>query len=1080
MRPLILSMENFGPFVGRTRIDFTVLDEIFLITGQTGSGKTTIFDAICFALYGTVPGSRQGHIDRLRSDYAEETQECLVSLEFSIGEKRYRVDRSPKQEKLKKRGIGVTTVEETATLWEILPGDGSMNQSESSRKSETDQRIRDLIGLSAQEFFKIVLLPQGEFAEFLRQNTTQRREVLSKLFPVDFAVRVRLLAQEKAKEAAVLARGAEHALEEIVRRVSFDTYPELHRQAEEAVKKARGESQRLEQESVRLGSLLTLEENRVGLEQRLEQVGKERAVLEAETLLIEEKESRLALSRKAQPLAHHLVLETEKRETLSAVLSELEKVRGELTLAERKHRDAETTATELPALEKELAGNREKRPALLEMAGEEKSLDRNREEMGKIDAALKEGHRKIAALKGGLEEKDRVIAERKALADQGTAINDSFDRERELKDRLMRLRQTAVEAEELGKEAAAAAARNKGLEARKTELEQRIPVLREELAEKEAAKETGERADMAVHLAAELKPGAPCPVCGSTGHPNPAAARVPVFGIRERIESLRGSLKDAERDLTARSTELESGNQELTQIQRKLDRMRESMSPLAEGFDAAADSVLREIFVAIHSSDKPLPLAAELGQLVEAKSRGLTTLAARQKEARLAGDSAAALYREREGFLTQQMNIEKEVSGLGEKYRILEKTTAEMEEKHRGLLREWNLSSAAEALIVLDRTNENLEKRIREIRETREAAGRELAAAKAREEGITANRTEAERQRREAADALKEALAASAFPDAAALEAAILDRDTETVMEASVERWKTERSRLKTQGEELERSLEENRAARAPLGTAPGEPVELRAVLEALVADRAAAEAGRDRAAADLASLERDETRLREAKDRHEALSQRAAQLQALSDDLSGKNPKKKAFDAWLLGLYLKEVAALATKRLERMSEFRYSLILNSEGESGRGLAGLDLAVFDSLTGKTRPCATLSGGESFMASISLALGLADSIQTRSGGVRLDAVFIDEGFGSLDDASLDKALIILDELREHRMVGLISHVGEMRSRIPSRIDVIKTGSGSTIRLRGFKRGERSLAVDDSLEGPLDKHYFFRVD
>ncbi|MFP3041987.1 AAA family ATPase [Treponema primitia] len=1048
MRPLILSMENFGPFVGKTLIDFTVLDEIFLITGQTGSGKTTIFDAICFALYGTVPGSRQGHIDRLRSDYAEETQECLVSLEFSIGEKRYRVDRSPKQEKLKKRGIGVTTVEETATLWEILPGDGVMNQSLSSRKSEADQRIRDLIGLSAQEFFKIVLLPQGEFAEFLRQNTTQRREVLSKLFPVDFAVRVRILAQDKAKEAAALAREAEHTLGEIVRRVSFDTYPELHKQAEEALKKAREESQKLEQESVRLGNLLTLEENRETLELRLEQVGKARAILEAETLSIEEKESRLALSRKAQPLAHHLVLETEKRETLSAVLTELEKVRGELTLAERKHRDAESAAAELPALEKELAGNREKRPALLEMTGEEKSLAHNREEMEKIDAALKEGRRKIAALKGGLEEKDRVIAERKALADQGTAINDSFDRERELKDRLMRLRQASVEAEELGKEAAAAAARNKGLEARKAELAQRVPVLREELAEKEAAKETGEQADMAAHLAAELKPGAPCPVCGSTGHPNPAAARAPVFGIRERIESLRGSLKDAERDLTARSTELESGNQELAQIQRKLDRMRESMGPLAEGFDVA-DPVLREIYAAIHSPDRPLPLAAELSRLVEAKSRGLTTLAARQKEARLAGDSAAALYREREGLLTQQMNIEKEASGLVEKYRILEKTTAEMAEKHRGLLREWNLSGAAEALTVLDRANESLEKRIREIRETREAAGRELAAAKAREEGITANRTEAERQRREAADALKEALAASAFPDAEALGAAILDRDTETVMAASVERWKTERSRLKTQGEELDRSLEENRAARAPLGTAPGEPAELRAVLEALAADRTAAEARRDRAAADLASLERDEARLREAKDRHEALSQRAAQLQALSDDLSGKNPKKKAFDAWLLGLYLKEVAALATKRLERMSEFRYSLILNSEGESGRGLAGLDLAVFDSLTGKTRPCATLSGGESFMASISLALGLADSIQTRSGGVRLDAVFIDEGFGSLDDASLDKALIILDELREHRMVGLISHVGEMRSRIPSRIDLIKTGSGSRI-------------------------------
>jgi exonuclease SbcC len=399
------------------------------------------------------------------------------------------------------------------------------------------------------------------------------------------------------------------------------------------------------------------------------------------------------------------------------------------------------------------------------------------------------------------------------------------------------------------------------------------------------------------------------------------------------------------------------------------------------------------------------------------------------------------------------METEKEASGLQEKYRGLEKITADMRDKHRGLLREWKLAGAAEALEALDKAIEDTDRRIREIRESREAAARELAAAQARAEGSAAAREEAERQYREADAALKDALAGSPFADAAALQLAILDRDTEAALDASIVQWKENWSRLKSQGGELERNLAEIRAARSALGPASGNPAELRAVLETLAGERAAAEAARDRASAELAALERDEARLREAGARHEELTERASRLRDLADDLSGKNPKKRAFDAWLLGLYHKEVAALATKRLERMSESRYSLILNSEGESGRGLAGLDLAVFDANTGKTRPCATLSGGESFMASISLALGLADSIQTRSGGIRLDAVFIDEGFGSLDEGSLDKALIILDELREHRMVGLISHVGEMRSRIPSRIDVIKTGAGSKIAVEG---------------------------
>ncbi|MDR2738657.1 MAG: AAA family ATPase [Treponema sp.] len=1040
MRPLRLTMKNFGPFFGKTVIDFTLLDDIFLITGKTGSGKTSVFDAICFALYGTVPGSRQGYINRLRSDYAGENQECLVSLEFSLGEKRYQIDRSPKQERPKKRGTGATVMEETAVLYEIIPGDSGIDapskKSLSSRKSEADQIIRERIGLSAEEFFKIVLLPQGEFAEFLRQNTSQRREVLGKLFPVDFAARIRELAWERAKEAEALAKEAEHALKEISRRIPFDTYPELHRQAEGTLKKARDNATALGQEGIRLEKILTLEESRISAELRLEQAGKEVAALESEALSVQEKESRLALSRQAQPLAHYLLFEREKQAAVLAAASEADRVRAEFALAEKKFGDTGAMAEGLPALEKELNGYREKRPGLLEIAGEEETLKHNRKELEDLRSAIEACREKIETLKKTLEEKDGLIIARKVLADQTNAITEQLERERSIKDLLVRLRQLAENAEELGAEAETMAKRARLLETEKADLEKRVPILQDELAMKEAAKLSVEKADMAARLAEGLKPGEACPVCGSREHPLPAAAPAPVFGINERIESLRGALKDAERYLTTRLTELESLNLELARTRQKLDKIRDAMIRATEGFETTVEPTLK---------------AEELGRLVEAKSRSLTALAARQQEARHAGDSAALLYREREHLLAKQMEMEKEASSLQEKYRGLEKTNADMRDKHQRLLREWKLSDATEALRILDKAIEDTGRRIREIRENRETAARKLAAARAREESSAAALGEAERQYREAAAALKEALAASPFNDAAALQAASLDRDTEAAIDASIVRWKENRSRLKSQEEELKRNLAEIRSARSVLGPVSPDLVELRSALETVARDRGAAEAARDRASAELAALERDEERLREAGARHEELAGKAARLGVLADDLAGKNPKKKSFDAWLLGLYLKEVAALATKRLERMSESRYSLILNSEGESGRGLAGLDLAVFDALTGKTRPCATLSGGESFMASISLALGLADSIQTRSGGIRLDAVFIDEGFGSLDEGSLDKALIILDELREHRMVGIISHVGEMRSRIPSRIDIIKTGSGSQIEV-----------------------------
>jgi exonuclease SbcC len=1051
MKPLKLAMENFGPFVGKTVIDFALVDDIFLIAGKTGAGKTTIFDAICFALYGKAPGSR-GVLpsETLRSDYAADNQECLVSLEFSLGSKKYRVDRSPRQERLKKKGTGATTVEEKAEFYELIPDSsvagGILKKNFGAKKSEVDRHIRERIGLSADEFFKIVLLPQGEFAKFLQQNTNQRREVLGKLFPVDFAARIQELAAGRSKEALTQAREAERSLRELSSRVSLDLFPEQRRRAEEALQRARDDALALEQEGSRLEKILGLEKNRINAELRLEQAGKEAALLDMEAPSIAAMERRLALSRQAQPLARHLFLEQGKKAAAETAAAEAARAQAERALAEKRFAGADALAAEIPALEQNLNNYREKRPGLLEIVGEEETLKLNQEGLEKLEAAIASCGGKITALQKELEEKDALIAAAAAQANQTGAINEELEKGRAAKDLLVQLRQMAVDAEEAGTQAEAVAARVRLLEAETQTLERRVPVLRDELSLKEAEKTAHERANMAAHLSEGLRPGEPCPVCGSQEHPLPAVAGAPVFGLEERIESLKGALKDAERDLTARLTEAESGKLELARIRGQADKLRDRMTGLAEGFEGLVD---------------PTFTAARIKKQLEAKSRELTALAARQKAARHAADSLMVLYREQGELKNRQGELGKEDAALREQRRGLEKRVADLQLKRQTMLRDWaagegnaaDIGAAAEALAALDRAVADLEQRVRELRDSREAAAKDAAAARARAEGSVAALEEAERQSREAAALLREALAESPFGDAAALQAALLDRNGEDALDTAILRWKESRSRLATQAEEMERNLTEIRFARSALGDAPDSPADIEAALAALAENRQAADSARDKASAELANLAQDEERFREAEKRYEELSQKAARLAALSDDLSGKgkNWTRKSFDIWLLGLYLKEVAALATKRLERMSESRYSLILNSEGESGRGLAGLDLAVFDANTGKTRPCSTLSGGESFMASISLALGLADSIQTRSGGIRLDAVFIDEGFGSLDEGTLDMAMGILDALREHRMVGLISHLGEMRSRIPSRIDVIKTRSGSRVEI-----------------------------
>ena len=212
-----------------------------------------------------------------------------------------------------------------------------------------------------------------------------------------------------------------------------------------------------------------------------------------------------------------------------------------------------------------------------------------------------------------------------------------------------------------------------------------------------------------------------------------------------------------------------------------------------------------------------------------------------------------------------------------------------------------------------------------------------------------------------------------------------------------------------------------------------------------------------DEIQARLEVLNTEKAKLEELHTQHteltKALALKTAEAQnwvALAKDLCGSNPRKLQFDTWILSAFLHEVTVFANKRLERMSEGRYRLAVSEDPGAGNAYRGLDLEIADAYTGKRRPSATLSGGETFMASISLALGLADSIQARAGGIRIDSMFIDEGFGSLDEKALENAVGILDEIRGNRMVGIISHVGELQSRIPQKIEVIKTGTGSSIR------------------------------
>ena len=1069
MRPEKLVMENFGPFSGRVELDFSRLDDIFLITGKTGAGKTTIFDALCFALYGKVPGSRGDHAARLPSDHAKDGDDCLVSLEFSLGEKRYLAERGLQRSKKKKQGDGLPLVgptsaaatppiEQTLVLCEIV---NKISTNYINKKSEADAKLRELIGLEADEFFKIVLLPQGEFAEFLRQKTSERLNVLGKLFPVEKAVRVKEMARKKAGDIEAQAKESALILRELSQKLSLETYEKTHAEASAAIEEAARQSQKLEREEMALDRILGLWLKERDAEDRLGESQRQQGELAKAEVAVNEKIAALSRSREGRPLEQFLRgFETAGRAAVAAEAALADSL-AEKDAAATAAKVAEQEGLETATLEKETQALKEKRPALADALVEEEKLKLSEDDLQKQQAAVEKISGEIDLLLKERIKSQATIESAEALACQRDSLEDQHRLSESVKGIFLEFRAYRGRMDGIEKDKVRAEVEIRETEQQAGELDKRIPVLQAELNALREEKARSDRADMAGLLSASLEPGKPCPVCGSTEHPCPAAAGASPFDMDERIDAQEASLMEAEKRRTATTAALEAKKREALKINKDIELLNTEISERRHSAfpNPPQDYPSNPEAVACLQHDAPLPAAEIIEKIIKIETAWLGGIQSRLRGSRDAADRITEQYRTQADTQNKIAEAEKQIATAKEQAKNIALRIAEVREKHRFLAGQ----SAAKALDDLDSLIEKNDRLIAQRRKDRERALLRLSGAEASWKGAERHHAESVKRLAEARAALDNALALTDFASAEEAERALLDPADEEALDREIRQWHENRAGLATRIAEQEQQLKAIRTEIAECALPDGvQPQTLRGTdreqaarrrLEAIKAERAGVEKAKNEAIAAVTGMEKDRLALLEAQKRHDGLADEARKYRALSDDLSGKNPRNLPFDSWLLGHYLEEAAVYATARLGKMSESRYSLLLDTEGRQGRGYAGLDLMVFDAHTGKTRPCATLSGGESFMASISLALGLADSIQNRSGGVKLDAVFIDEGFGSLDETSLDKALVILDELRDHRMVGLISHVGELRSRIPCQVEVVKTSSGSRIATTG---------------------------
>lgn len=1040
MKPVSLEMCAFGPYAGRCTVDFTRFggNGLFLITGDTGAGKTTIFDGISYALFGETSGENRQNAG-LRSDFASPETRTYVTLTFTHRGKTYTVTRCPEYVRPKLRGEG--EVRQAAEAELLLPDGKSV-----AKTIEVTSRVEEILHINYKQFKQLCMLAQGEFLKLLLAGSKERSEIFRRIFDTDILLRFQQeLAEQARKKAGEIAGVRTHtadncrriqtgegsplwemqqeagkedgffAVDTVCRRLEEQNQEDRDRLREQAARRETLDAAR-KQAAVRLDQAWNALEN----QKRLEQL--RRRLRDLAERAEEKNGDRRRLDRAVQAgeLAPFLAL-------WEAALEQMRDKRRELARLERELADEETAYAELTDKK---AAVQSQEPLRKEAEAKAAALEPLEPAYRRLDEAQKEladARDELQKLEGREAELSRMEeAAARDLADG----EETYQRLEGAGARLEKLR--AAHKEQCGRQEALERlwADGRMLDDREGELLAFRQGLEAQLGRYQEAKSAYDRLErlffsaQAGLLALRLEPGIPCPVCGSPDHPQPAQL------AREAPDEARLQAARLERDrmeADCREASLEAGRQAAAQAERQ-----NAWNAAMKAWDMDP------------SEDWEAALAVAL-------ERGKTDL--RELSEEMVKAERLAQERDRLPAL---------LDSLRAKQAELRRTRKEYEDRRTLLL---NTQAAAQAGIRAAEagippelpTAGHLRQAIRLHRETAERIARETALfqreweqASARRESLRAAVTGAadaiEKAEREAAEretAYTQAIRERGFEDREAAEKAALSVDQQASLRAGLEEYAAACRSAEQEAARLTEELEARPAAENPEA--------LKRELEEL--DRQAKEL--EDATASLASrLNANQRILEELIQKREEfgrLEEEYLSLRELADAANGqvKGKKKISFENAVQAAYLDEILLEANKRLKLMTYDRYQLVRN-DFQSSLSDRGLELGVMDQYTGKPRHVKTLSGGESFKASLALALGLSDVVQRRSGGVSIETMFVDEGFGSLDAESLDTAINTLQSLAgTDRLVGIISHVDELKERIDKKIQVRRTKKGSTL-------------------------------
>ena len=1036
MRPIKLTISAFGPYASKQVIDFEELKgrNIFVISGKTGAGKTTIFDAISYALYGEASGESR-ETDSLRSHFADDNTETYVELEFELRGEKYTVNRVPKQKKKKARGEGYTEKSADATL--TLP-DGKVI---TKVKNVTD-KIIEILGITREQFKQIVMLAQGEFKKLLLADSVEREGIFRKIFNTYDFEKIQAELKDKAANLSKNRTKSKHEMEINLKNIKgehdivIDEYVDFPLVIEKL-------KDLLERDN---NIYKTLNEEGKEVDNNLQVKNQEKAIIETNNNLLKEKEiitkaleellskedeyknkSKTIIDGKNAKEVKYIedkLIETTKKLTkreedynlslknIDSLKLKQEEANKLLQIEESKECDREKLSVEINNLNKleekiiELDSLNNKVMHLKQSAENSKlQIINNKKETEELKKSKEEKE---------LQLKDIATLETKKveLESDIKAKNKTLDEVRELFKVIRSFQNTYIEHN------------NKAKEYKEFEVEYK------------KVKENYEKMDdlykkeQAGILASKLQENEPCPVCGSTNHPNKATIKENLkIPTKEELKVAKENLDKLEKENLEKINNLTTLNSNKTtyleQVNNHLSMLSATLN-IDKTFNSETAKVVKNLGTELKSvidklKDELLKVIDKISlkEKIEKELNLITTTINEREQSLIKLEECEKNYTTE---LTQNITkIDEYKKEIPENITDLKTLNNLIEVKTK----ELNISK--EKLAKLRLENENLAKKLEGENSTSKEINKSIEELKLE---IANNQTN-----------FNEAIKEQGFDNIQTYEDAKLQISMVESLEKEVENYNSELKLTKAKQEDIINKTKDivfmdittiDEEIRSIQNNKKELESKLRELHAIIVGNKTI-----------LKNVENLNIEFKEIEEEYKVLGE-------LADLANGKKAPYISFERYILASYFEDIIEAANIRLEKMTGDRFSLIRKTSKSKGAGQKGLELEIYDNYTDSSRDVSSLSGGESFKASLSLALGLSDIVQSNAGGVSLDTMFVDEGFGTLDPQSLDNAIDSLLELqRGGRLVGIISHVEELKERIDAKLEVTSTSKGSKV-------------------------------